>query len=340
MKLRKILCLSLAAAVTFTTTISLTASAEIGGESASENQSFGSAILDELFSDSENSSDTGNNDNGGISPLWNKDDHDKTIDYDAVNWSASQRQIMKDCSYWADRYFKASGGSVATVPALHGAGNYVANLEFLWYFAIFLGRQNTTTDKAIQNAKNSAINKIKNTTAYTNRNSNHLQNLINNSSALVKFNGKTYDTNLTASKMKIRILGYAAHLVGDVYAHRTIIPSISGFNTSYFKTTFKTDVSKGIVAFRDLKNYSNGTLTTQQLSEKYTDKIDFYPNRFKDAKDNVSNLLTHNSATFDEFAFLCPNRTNVKLEDFKKFIKQCGISTSYLPDSEWSKYST
>lgn len=141
--------------------------------------------------------------------------------------------------------------------------------------------------------------------------------------------------------MKTRILGYAAHLVGDVFAHRTIIPSTKDFKMSYFKPAFKTDVAKGIVAFRDLKYYLiNKDRDLKTVNVLYTDSTTFYPNRFKDAKDNVSNLLTHNSASFDEFAFLCPNRANVKLEDFKKFINQCGISTSYLPDSEWSKYST
>lgn len=337
-RVKRTLCLSLATAIAFTSTLCLATSASVGEEEANEHQSFASSILDELLLEANNDSIIENPDNGGISLMWAGEDHNKTIDYDAVNWSASQRQIMKNCSAWADSHFPATSNS--GIPALHGAGNYVGNLEYLWYFAIFLGRQNTTTDKAIQNAKNSAVNKIKNTTVYKNKDKNHLGNLINNSNKLVKFNGETYDTNLTASVMKTRILGYAAHLVGDVYAHRTIIPSINGFELSYFITTFRTDVPKGIVAFRDLKDYSNGTLTTQKLSKKYTDKIDFYPNRFRDAKDNVSNLLTHNGATFDEFAFLCPNRANVKLEDFKKFIKQCGISTSYLPDSEWAKYSS
>lgn len=355
MKLRKILCLSLAAAVTFTTTISLTASAEIGGESANENQSFGSAILDRLFSESENSSDTGNNDNEGISPQWLTPDHEKIADFNSNDLPEYHIRILKCTSVWADTYFQASNGTVATVPALHGAGNYVANLEFLWYFSVFLGRQSNPTsyddmNNKIKAARSSAIDKIKDTAAYkSTAKDNQLKNLINNSGRLVKYDGwaKKNNTTLKSSEMKMRILGYAAHLVGDVYSHRTILLNTNRLTMSYFTSNLATDVPKNIVEYRYLAKeptnnhpgYLRDINKKDTVNTTYVDSTDYCPNRFNDATVNVSFLVTHTKGAFDYFLFLCPCSSDVKLSKFKKYVTQAGLSTSELTASEWAKYS-
>ncbi len=358
MKLKKVLCLPVVAVLTFTSSMSLWASAEIGGTPHETSQSFGSAILDELFTPSSNNSDVTNPDNGGISPLWSKDDHKEIVDFNINDLPEYHIRILRGTSNWADDCFPASDNNkdsfVTAIPALHGAGNYVINLEFLWYFSVFLGREsdpsNTTEmNNAIKSARSNAINKIKNTTAYAKRNENHLQNLIDNSGTLVKYdaNIKKNNPTRTAAEMKMRILGYASHLVGDVYAHRTVLPSLSKLNMSYFiRKDLEADFSNGFVEFRYLAKEAsaNGYLISNTyktiVNNSYVDSTTFYPNRYTDATASVSLMLTHKQGGFDYYLFLCPCSNDVKLSNFKKFVTQAGLNTSELTSSEWSKYST
>lgn len=50
-RIKRTLCLSLATAIAFTSTLCLATSATVSGEETNEGQNFGSAILDELFSE-------------------------------------------------------------------------------------------------------------------------------------------------------------------------------------------------------------------------------------------------------------------------------------------------
>lgn len=339
MKIKKFLCFSLASVMTFTATLSSSTSIFADDmQETEESQSFSSSFFNELVTLSDNIGDTNDY---GISLLWRKNDHEGLIDSTAAIISENDRKIMKNCSAWADTCFKASDPTVVSVPGLHGPGNYVINLEFLWYFAIFLGKQSNPTsyddmNKKIKAARDSAKEKIKGTTGYQ---TNQLQNLITNSGTLVKYNGAKMknDTLLKSAKMKTRILGYAAHLAGDVFAHRTMVPSVSGFTLSDFDSDFSADVKAGIVAFRDIELYAkDGT----EYNSKYIDNPSFYPNRYNDASANISDMLTTKAENFDYYAFLGPFSNGVKLENFKQYVKNSGLDVSRFSASEWAKIST
>lgn len=118
----------------------------------------------------------------------------------------------------------------------------------------------------------------------------------------------------------------------------------SGLKMSYFKTSLSTDISKGIVEFRDLPKKEDGYLLNDKdkstVNSDYTDNPSFCPNRYSNASSNISDMLTRSTATYDWYAFLCPMSSGVKLESLKKFVTQAGLDTSILTSSEWSKYST
>ncbi len=345
MKFKKFLCLTLATTIAFTATLS--SSVSIFAEDiqeTEESQSFASSIFEEILSKSEESNIENPNDYG-ISPMWLRKYHQDIIDYNVGDLPEYHIRILKATGDWADRWF-------SDIKALHGIGNYVINLEFLWYFAVYLGKQNdpknaTQMNNAINAAKNSAIEKIKGTTAYKNKNNgeNKLQYLITNCAELVKYDGwnGVNNTKLTATEMKMRILGYASHLIGDVYAHRTMLTSTSGLTLSYFKSSLKTDVPKGIVQFIDLNRYYLLNPSKEMkdfVNETCIDCPNFRPNRYDDAMLNISSMVTEKSSAFDYYWFLCPWSNDVKLNSFKKYVTNSGLDTSELTASQWAKYST
>ncbi len=338
--------------MTFTATLSSSASifandVEIPTE---ESQSFTSSIFEDLLLKSEESNIENSNDNE-ISPMWLENGHNDIINYNIGDLPQYYLDIFTCTSKWADMYFPSTKkDAVANIPALHGAGNYVINLEFLWYFAVFLGRQSNPTSYDDMNnkiiaARNSAKEKIKGTTGYT---TTQLQNLIKESGRLVKYNGNTgtNDNKRTAIEMKMRILGYAAHLLGDVYSHRTILHNTNRLTMSYFTSNLATDVAKGIVEYRFLAklpkdggyllNENNKTIVNRTC----VDSPNYCPNRYDDAKFNVSLLVTEKSSEYDYYWFLCPCSDDVKLSNFKKYVKNSGLDTSELTASQWAKYST
>lgn len=318
-----------------------------------KNQSFASSIFNEISEVSEESIIQYPNDNE-ISPMWLSSGHKGIVDYNIGDLPDYHIRILRGASNWADDCFSASDNGkdsfVTPIPALHGKGNYVVNLEFLWYFSVFLGRQSNPTsyddmNNKIKSARSSALEKIKGTTAYQNRNDNGLQNLISNSGTLVKYdaNIKQNNNTRTAAEMKMRILGYAAHLLGDVYSHRTMLKSTSGLSMSYFKSSLANDVPKEIVEFRYLTKTSYYLLKESNKSivnQSYVDNPNFRPNRYNDATVNVSILVTETGGAYDYYLFLCPCSNDVKLSNFKKYVKNSGLNTSKLTSSEWAKYST
>lgn len=347
MKIKKFISIILSTTIAFTATLSSSASIfadDVEISQTDESLSFTSSFFDELLEQSEESI-IENPDDYGISPMWLKEYHQDIIDYNVGDLPENHIRILKATGYWADKYF-------SDIKALHGIGNYVINLEFLWYFAVYLGKQNdpknaTQMNNAINAAKNSAIAKIKGTTAYKNKNKNNgenkLQYLIANCAKLVKYDGgnKVNSTKLKATEMKMRILGYASHLIGDVYAHRTMLTSISGLKLSYFKSSLKTDVSKGIVQFIDLnRHYLLDSNKKGEINKNYIDNPFFRPNRYNDAMLDISSLVTEKSSAFDYYWFLCPWSNNIKLNSFKKYVKNSGLDTSELTASQWAKYST
>ncbi len=357
MKFKKFLCLTLATTIAFTATLSSSVSIfadDVDIQETEESQSFASSIFEEMLSKSKESNIENPNDYG-ISLMWLKDGHDKIADYNLGDLPEYHIRILKATSYWADRWFSSRNDAVVKIPALHGTGNYVINLEFLWYFSVFLGRQSdpenvTDMDKKISAAKNSAIEKIKGTTAYENRgtNDNQLETLISNCKKLVKYDGwnGVNSTKLTATEMKMRILGYAAHLLGDVYSHRTILHNTNRLTMSYFTSNLATDVAKEIVEYRFLAKLpkDGGYLLNENdktiVNRTCVDSPNYCPNRYDDAKFNVSLLVTEKSSEYDYYWFLCPCSDDVKLSNFKKYVKNSGLDTSELTASQWAKYST
>lgn len=215
--------------------------------------------------------------------LWSKSDHENIVDEITDNEykNASKTEKEKDAyqkyatireySTVSDKCFppkaKKSEDYIMTIVALHGAGNYVSHLKYLWYFATFLGRAGEINsvdemNAAIISARNSAKERMSNDPYYIKKYSDPdtiLHKLIVNSGTMIKTGKIEQDSKyvyvkqsnvvLSAKQMKYRAMGYMFHLLGDVYAHQAAIPTSVGIYVNYHTdlSTLKSRISRNDV---------------------------------------------------------------------------------------------
>lgn len=328
MKLRKILCLSLAAAVTFTSAINLTVSAEIGGENANENQSFGCIILDKMRNEKSD------NDNSGISPLWTGDTHDEIIMGGDSNYipAAYSDLVYKICK-WCD-----DDSKIPFATCLHGNQNYVASLKFLWKFAQVIGDNSLTGtyNKLSSDAKKAALEQfdekyIKRVNPYGNY--TQLVKLADTTEYLINNYGK----HKTPEGRKYLVYGFIMHLLGDVTAHRTVVPkamvtnAVATYNSNkpnclgknhFTAANWSTVTSKINIGGLDF------TTLTSYIKDKnvsyYEDNPDCYYNRVLFSETMVNYFLHYFNKSFDDSIFdpIYSNVNLISLSGYKNNITQ------------------
>lgn len=140
------------------------------------------------------------------------------------------------------------------------------------------------------------------------------------------------------------------HLAGDVYAHKTRIPTSVQFASSYSSTRDTQTIYKGNTAGTDFyytnnSNRWNGTkgiktllnaghsISTMQIGEwqikekgangrtEYTDSISFYPNRFNVGAMNFTNKILNSYADGSTFkATWFVTGLGIKLDSIKNIV--------------------
>ena len=269
MKFKKFLSLTLATTIAFTATLSSSASIfadDVEIPQTEESQSFGSLILEKIksnYGDSniDDSVATPINPNNGseIAPQWNLGTHDEIISNNYSGYIPEKYidLVMKICR-WCDDPKK-----IIKSDCMHGCHNYVASLKFLWKYAKVIGNKNIsgTYSQLSANAKNVALALFNNKYIKTNNPSNdyyYLNDLAIRTEAVINTYGKTK----TPEERKYLIYGVILHLLGDITAHRTIVPN--------FLVTRATD-----------PQYAN--------SENRFDMTQLFPDEWSDIVDGVKN---------------------------------------------------
>lgn len=113
-----------------------------------------------------------------------------------------------DAACWADD--KYSNGTKVS-KELHGSGNYIAKLKYLYFLNYYL-----TIGKSYTNSNDLALSKLN----LSGDDNTKLQNLANE----VDIACNSYGENNRIVK-RGKVIGFALHLIGDIFAHRTIIPT-------------------------------------------------------------------------------------------------------------------
>lgn len=132
------------------------------------------------------------------------------------------------------------------------------------------------------------------------------------------------------------IMGFAIHLMGDIYAHRTMVPTTACDKTSTgyvlkqsdFEdwSDFEARVEDFVVEFRDIKEYM-----VNKSNSVYEDKVSFYPERYAATKSSVASLIKrfNNDNGFDLQKFLGPQHgLDRKLNNLINYAVSNGMKSS------------
>lgn len=152
-----------------------------------------------------------------VNGSWSTSDHQKLVSGavdSAYKVDASYISLMQKVVYEADHTYQ-------TTQHLHGLHNYVKGLKFLYKCSRYL-KMGKDQETAIQLAKSGAGIDTSNT---------HDVALVKQTRNLLNTD-YGYIDNTTSTAKSYKVLGFAMHLVGDTYAHRTIVPAytVSGTN--------------------------------------------------------------------------------------------------------------
>lgn len=169
-----------------------------------------------------------------VNGMWSKDSHASMAGNAASYYSVSSNNIklMQEAARLADKkpYKEAS--------MLHASGNYVSVLKFLYQCAGYL-RIGKDIEQAIALAD--AETKISET--------NNGPSLITSVRTLIKTSILDNVSETSNNAKYYKVMGFAMHLTGDVYAHRTIVPkyTVKGTNPSTVK--YSTNVTSADARF-------------------------------------------------------------------------------------------
>lgn len=262
-----------------------------------------------------------------VSGSWGGTDHKNMI---SVLGSTTALKVAANAADLVDKYYHSDDSLRIKCKALHGVHNYVTNLHFLYEVA-------KNADNTAMGNKTSLTNYVKGINVPYSKDKTFgkedldiLRQVIVD--ACTDPNGMGAKINADSKKTRrYMILGMAAHLLGDTFAHRTMVPvGASGGSSKDSKTFVKThfkdwnDFSKrytGLyIEFRDIKNYLKGT------DNPYTDKSDFFPNRFTAAKTGVANLFKRyeNENSFSVSKFYIETGFSKKLNNFNGYLESAG----------------
>lgn len=233
-----------------------------------------------------------------VKALWGGKDHQKTIpegvggyklmyassvipdERELVSCDANGYCVARENPLWKNRRF-------------HGSKNYKKTLKFLVDLAYAYYNNSN-----VQAVYDSAASELYTVETYSEGSFKYTT-----VQAIEIFLDRSYFSYLgvdesTNKNKAYKIMGVVAHVVGDTYAHRTMVTTdmISKFSKKDFKTEndfgiFGDYVAMGKVDFRNVKNYTT-KLSSDESTSKYEDNTAFVSSRYTNAKNSVNKLLT------------------------------------------------
>ncbi|MBO5088657.1 MAG: S8 family serine peptidase [Lachnospiraceae bacterium] len=243
-----------------------------------------------------------------VNGMWGGTQH-STMVSNAITYNVSNNYIrlMQTTARLADaeKYKDAS--------YLHGSHNYVKGLKFLYQCAEYL-----RDGKGIENALDKAASDAK-----LNLNKNNDKLLVEKTRLLLKTNVLSGVDDLSNKNARYyKVLGFAMHLVGDVYAHRTIVPkyTVKGTNPSSYRGSTNAYSFDAKFGSSDFKSQSHSVQSDSQL-KNWAKKPSDYSNICKQWKcfEKTVNLGV---MEFRDIKYYTTNSTLSKYEDNPNFCKE------------------
>lgn len=217
-----------------------------------------------------------------VTGCWTKSAHDKMVTDIGDKLACKYVEAMADSAYAADAIY----GIYKTIHAQH---NYVRNLHYLYMAARRVGNYGSNL-----NTRQKLYDFMQGLDTVNLRDGNtgtgDIWQMRDN--VLLDYIFRSGDTIEDSNKkIAATIMGFALHLVGDIYAHRTMVPEN---DTQIKRKAFKSDELWDIyynkrvhfvIEMRDLKKFKLKTT-------EFEDKESIYDERIKASKKSVENILT------------------------------------------------
>ena len=292
---------------------------------------------------------------GIVNGLWLTNAHVWLVENAAVNNS-----YLTIVSYTADAADSPDYHDSKKYPeynGLHGLGNYIANLYAIWQFANYIeSGLPAEAAKGKANAKDNALadlvaaaKNVKEDEDITTETDGPPAGLMDACVKLVQsdLNGEIDKYSGTNVQKKYLVVGFACHMIGDTYAHRTLVPEYvfedvksgrqeSSSSTSYASRLGTSDFTnwsglvddykkekKDLIAFIHLEDY---TTNKKGFNKKYEDNTKFCRERLNFALNCTREFVSQISAN--------QNTASIKIikqntEKHVKLIKYSGYTGKF-----------
>lgn len=195
-----------------------------------------------------------------VNGSWNSSTHAGMVSSVAVgnNIKSKYIKLMQKAAQLADNE------NYKVADYLHGGNNYVRGLKFLYQCAGYV-RSGKDIDYALDKAFNDAH-------MSTDLDRDNL--LKDKTKLLLKSKITNEDDKISASTRYYKVLGFALHLVGDVYAHRTIVPkyTVKGTNPSTYKKSTSATSADAKFGSGDFKPQSKHSVEANTILKDWANK--------------------------------------------------------------------
>lgn len=276
-----------------------------------------------------------------VTGCWSNQDHGNTVGANGANTTYIRAAKIASC---VDTKYPSrdDGGDMRGNP-FHGRHNYIANLNYLYTVALRLKNYGSKNINSAQIATALDVNvKHQSDKSYGASDINGMKSVL--LEALKDTNLKKQCGATQMDDLAWMTLGFAIHLAGDMYAHRTILPKDSweiyygtskGLKDKDCPAFSVVDYKMGnsVIEFRDIKCYMEKGLSNSYKCQSYEDNTNFYSTRYNAAKSTVGNLLTHlnDKKNFSVNSVIIKNLNldyEVKLNNFEGYLKSAGYSST------------
>ncbi len=267
---------------------------------------------------------------GIISGMWATEKHKYLVNNTSL--SGKYLEAALKTVELADEKFKDTADNHS---GLHGWGNYYLNLKGIWMYANYIGNGKTVTEA------NDLVNKVITRKSFKRDDidenepekkeeaiSNDYKCFTNMIAATNKMLNNRSDYGLSAyttkGEKKYLVVGFVMHLLGDLYAHRSLIPDYAFDNADYERHESKNSSDHGsYLGMSDFNNWNDvmskkGKLTFPKLKKHmipsllndpdnppnriYEDNVDFCRERFHASLVSCRTLYTSISAADNTFS--------------------------------------
>lgn len=142
---------------------------------------------------------------------------------DNLTFSDADTSISQERVALMQKTAKAADVDYKNVDMIHGKANYVLGLKALYMYANKVrGLGKTTTEAMYNSKKEEVLNYF--VSSVTGDTKDKLENLLNGTRDMLVNERNDHNTINGAAKY-FEVLGFAMHLLGDTYAHRSIVPA-------------------------------------------------------------------------------------------------------------------